>query len=162
MKEEKFEFTYRVYPGAEDLPEDLRTLMTEAREVTEQAYAPYSRFKVGAIARMGNGEKVAGTNQENASFPLGLCAERVLLAAAASIFPKEPIDTIAISYRSDVVTSDHPVSPCGLCRQALQEFEMRGGQPIQLLLGGIEGPVYLIDAASKLLPLAFTSSELTT
>jgi cytidine deaminase len=161
MKEQKFEFSYQVYTDANELPEDLLVLMTEARETTGQAYAPYSRFKVGAIARLANGEKVTGTNQENASFTLGLCAERVLLAAASSIFPKEPIDTIAISYQSDTLTSDHPVSPCGLCRQSLQESETRGGKPIRLVLGGMDGPVYVIESASKLLPLAFTSIDLT-
>jgi cytidine deaminase len=83
------------------------------------------------------------------------------LAAASSIFPKESIDTIAISYKSDTLRSDHPVSPCGLCRQSLQESETRGGKAIQLVLGGMEGPVYVIEGASKLLPLAFTSIDLT-
>ena len=122
MKESKFEFSYRVYDSMEELPEEQQWLLSEAREVTSQAYAPYSNFQVGAVAQLANGEIVAGTNQENASFPVGLCAERVLLAAASSMFPKIPINTIAISYKSDNHTSDHPISPCGICRQSLQEF----------------------------------------
>ncbi|HEU0063645.1 MAG TPA: cytidine deaminase, partial [Flavisolibacter sp.] len=89
-----------------------------------------------------------------------LCAERVLLASISSVFPKIPIETIAVSYKSDHQKSDHPISPCGICRQSLQEFESRVSHPIQLVLGGMIGPVYVIDSASRLLPLAFTSEEL--
>ncbi len=160
MRENKFEFNYKVYKNIEELPEDLQWLLNEAREVTEQAYAPYSNFQVGAVAKLANGEIVAGSNQENASFPVGLCAERVLLASVSSLFPKVPIETIAISYKSEHHKSDHPISPCGICRQSLQEFETRVNHPVQLILGGMEGPVYVIDSASRLLPLAFTSEEL--
>lgn len=160
MKENKFEFNYTVYDNIAELPEEYQWLLNEAREVTANAYAPYSKFQVGAVARMANGEIVAGSNQENASFPVGLCAERVLLASISSLFPRVPIDTIAISYRSELQKSDHPISPCGICRQSLQEFESRVSHPVQLVLGGMEGPVYVIDSASRLLPLAFTSEEL--
>jgi cytidine deaminase len=160
MQDRKFEFSYKVYADVDELPEEEAELLREAREVTQQAYAPYSRFQVGAIAKLINGEMVAGTNQENASFPVGLCAERVLLATVSSIFPKVPVKTIAISYKSDGHAGDHPISPCGICRQSLQEFENLTGQAIQLVLGGITGPVYVIDSASRLLPLAFTSEEL--
>src|SRR5689334_24067947 len=100
MQENKFEFNYRVYESIDELPEDQRWLLKEARQVTENAYAPYSNFQVGAVARLVNGEIVSGSNQENASFPVGLCAERVLLATASSLFPKVPIQTMAISYKS--------------------------------------------------------------
>lgn len=160
MKENKFEFNYKVYDSISELPEESQWLLNEAREVTSNAYAPYSNFQVGAVAKMANGQIVAGSNQENASFPVGLCAERVLLASVSSLFPKVPIETIAISYRSDHQKSDHPISPCGICRQSLQEFEGRVSHPVQLILGGMEGPVYVIDSASRLLPLAFTSEEL--
>ena len=160
MKENKFEFNYNVYDNISELPEEDQWLLNEAREVTANAYAPYSKFQVGAVARMANGEIIAGSNQENASFPVGLCAERVLLASISSLFPKVPIEKIAISYKSELQKSDHPISPCGICRQSLQEFETRVNHPVQLILGGIEGPVYVIDSASRLLPLAFTSEEL--
>ncbi|MDQ3279382.1 MAG: cytidine deaminase [Bacteroidota bacterium] len=160
MKENKFEFNYKVYDNITELPEEQQWLLSEAREVTSNAYAPYSNFQVGAVAKMANGEIVAGSNQENASFPVGLCAERVLLASISSLFPRVPIETIAISYRSEHQKSDHPISPCGICRQSLQEFEGRVKHPVQLILGGMEGPVYVIDSASRLLPLAFTSEEL--
>ena len=160
MRENKYEFNYTVYTSIDELPEDQRWLLNQAREITAQAYAPYSNFQVGAIARLANGETVTGSNQENASFPVGLCAERVLLASASSLFPKIPIETMAISYKSEHVASDHPISPCGICRQSLQEYESRVNHPVQLILGGMTGPVYVIDTASRLLPLAFTSEEL--
>lgn len=160
MKEKTFEFNYKVYDSIEELPEDHQRLLSEARDVTANAYAPYSNFQVGAVGRMANGEVVTGTNQENASFPVGLCAERVLLATAASVFPRVPVEIIAISYKGEGHASDHPISPCGMCRQSLQEFESRLHVPIQLILGGMTGPVYVIDSAKRLLPLAFTSDEL--
>ena len=161
MEEKKYEFNYTVYNNIDELPDEKKWLLSEAREVTAQAYAPYSHFQVGAVAKMANGEIIAGSNQENASFPVGLCAERVLLASISSLFPKIPIETIAISYKSDHHKSDHPISPCGICRQSLQEFEGRVKHPVELVLGGMSGPVFVIDSASRLLPLAFTSEELT-
>ncbi len=160
MQENTFEFNYTVYKNSTELPDGLQALLNQAREVTEQAYAPYSNFQVGAVAQLDNGEVVTGSNQENASFPAGLCAERVLLASVSSQFPRIPINTIAISYKSEFHVSDHPISPCGICRQSLQEYENRINQKVQLVLGGLTGPVYVIDSASRLLPLAFTSEEL--
>src|SRR6476620_10045192 len=160
MKESKFEFNYNVFESIDELPDDQKWLLNEAREITAQAYAPYSNFQVGAVARLANGEIVAGSNQENASFPVGLCAERVLLATVSSLYPGATIESIAISYKSTEQKSDHPISPCGICRQALQEYEGRVNHPVQLILGGMQGPVYVIDSASRLLPLAFTSDEL--
>ena len=91
---------------------------------------------------------------------MGLCAERVLLSTLSSLFPNIAIEAIAISYKSDQVASDHPIAPCGICRQTLQEFEGRVQHPVRIFLGGLEGPVYEIESASHLLPLAFTSEEL--
>jgi cytidine deaminase len=160
MKKDEYKFSFDVYDSIEELSEEDAWLLEEAREVTQHAYAPYSHFQVGAIAKMANGEIVAGSNQENASFPVGLCAERVLLASASSLYPKMPIESIAISYQSNNGDSDHPIAPCGICRQSLQEYEMRVGHPIRLILGGMEGKVFIISKASLLLPLAFTSEEL--
>lgn len=160
MKKDEYSFSFEVYDSIEELPEEDAWLLNEAREVTQHAYAPYSHFHVGAVAKLSNGEIVAGSNQENASFPVGLCAERVLLASASSLYPKVPIESMAISYQAANGDSDHPISPCGICRQSLQEFEMRVKHPIRLILGGMEGKIYVIPKASSLLPLAFTSEEL--
>lgn len=160
MNKATCEFTYEVYNSIEDLTEEDAWMLKKAREVTQHAYAPYSHFHVGAVAKLANGEIVTGSNQENASFPAGLCAERVLMASASSLYPKVPISVIAISYNSKQIKSDHPVAPCGICRQSLQEFEERMKHPIRLILGGMTGKVFIIPKASSLLPLAFTSGEL--
>jgi cytidine deaminase len=160
VKQQKFEFSFEVYDTSDELAADDQQLLNAAREVTRKAYAPYSNFYVGAAAKLSNGKTVTGSNQENASFPVGMCAERVLLGAASSLYPGTPIETLAVSYQSNVVRSDHPISPCGMCRQALQEFELRAGKPIRLILGGMEGKIYVIESATQLLPLAFSSEEL--
>ena len=160
MKKEEYQFKFEVYDSISELKEEDAWLLSEAREVTQHAYAPYSNFQVGAIARLDNGELVAGSNQENASFPVGLCAERVLLASASSLFPKVPIDTLAISYHNNNGESNHPISPCGICRQSLLEYQGRVGHPIRLILGGMEGKVHIIENAGMLLPLSFDSADL--
>ncbi len=160
MKREAYNFEFEVYDSIDSLHENDACLLGKAREVTQHAYAPYSHFKVGAVARLENGQIVSGSNQENASYPVGLCAERVLLAAAASIYPKVPIESIAISYDNNNGASGHPITPCGICRQSLLEYESSFNHPIRLLLGGMEGKVYIIDKAAMLLPLSFTSEDL--
>ena len=160
MKKEAYQFNFEVYDSANDLNEQDAQLLNEARKATQLAYAPYSNFQVGAVARLGNGEFIKGTNQENASFPVGICAERVLLSTASSIHPTVPIETIAISYHNINGESNRPISPCGICRQSLLEYESRLNHPIRLILGGMEGKVYVIDKASMLLPLSFTSEDL--
>lgn len=157
---EKFEFQYEVYNDISDLEKEDAELLTQARAVTKQAYAPYSNFFVGAVAKLANGKTVAGTNQENASYPVGICAERVLLGNAATLYPGISIDTIAISYDSEEVKSDHPISPCGMCRQALKEYETRTDKPIRLIMAGQKGEIYIVQTASFLLPFAFTPQEL--
>lgn len=157
--EKKFEFSYEVYDSIDELNEKDATLLTEARDVTSQAYAPYSKFNVGAAARLASGETLTGTNQENASYPVTICAERVLLSTISSLYPETPIDSMAISYDSEAIKSDHPIAPCGMCRQFLQEYEKRVGT-IRLILGGMDGKVFVISSASQLLPLAFTNEEL--
>lgn len=160
MNEKKFEFQFEVYDDISQLAEQDALLLKEAQSITGQAYAPYSNFYVGAVAILDNGEKVSGTNQENASYPVGICAERVLLGSAATLYPDISINSIAISYNSKAVKSDHPISPCGMCRQALLEYETRTKKPIRLILGGMEGKIMIIHSANQLLPFAFTSDEL--
>ena len=160
MNKQAYQFNYEVYDSIDDLKEEDAMLLSKAREVTNDAYAPYSNFHVGAIARLENGQTVTGSNQENASFPVGLCAERVLLSASSSLFPNIPISTIAISYHNINGQSNHPISPCGVCRQSLLEYETRVNHPIRLILGGMEGKVYIIEQAGMLLPLSFTANDM--
>lgn len=160
MQEHKFEFRYKVYNDIGELEENDAWLLSAARKATTKAYAPYSNFQVGAIALLGNGEIMEGTNQENASYPVGICAERVLLGTIATRYPDVIVKTIAVSYNNKDGKSDHPISPCGMCRQSIQEYENRTRQPIRLILSGQEGKVYIVESAGFLLPFAFTNSEL--
>lgn len=159
MEKQTYQFTYQVLPDASGLGASDAELLRKARTVTSEAYAPYSRFRVSAVARLANGAFVSGTNQENASYPVGICAERSLLATAASLHPGVAVETIAISYQSDTSASEQPITPCGMCRQALLEYERRTHHPIRLILAGQNGPVWVIEAAHSLLPLAFTGEE---
>jgi len=160
MKENKIEINYKVYDDIKELSAEDAWLLNEAREVTRQAYAPYSKFYVGAAAKLVNGKIVVGTNQENASYPVGLCAERTLLASASALYPGVALETMAVSYNSNNGNSNQPIAPCGMCRQYLQEYEIRVNRPIRLILGGIEGKIFLIEKASQLLPLGFTSESM--
>lgn len=160
MSKKEYHFSYEAHNSIAELAKADQDLLNQAREITRIAYAPYSKFKVGAAARLLNGETVLGTNQENASYPVGICAERTLLSSTATNFPEVAIQTMAISYENEQRDGHYPISPCGMCRQALQEFEERTGHPIRLILAGLEGPVYIISEATHLLPLAFSGKEL--
>ena len=160
MHEEQYSFEFKVYSTIDELNNEDALLLKKARETTHNAYAPYSHFSVGAVARLKSGVFIHGTNQENASFPAGICAERVLLSAVTSVYGTTAIDTIAISYNKKNGESDHPISPCGICRQSLVEFESRVKKPIRLILSGMKGKVAVLDSASFLLPLNFGSEEI--
>ena len=160
MTKQDIQFTVDVYNSSDELNAADKALLLKAREVTAMAYAPYSKFNVSAVAKLTNGKEVIGTNQENASYPVALCAERVLMSAAATLFPGIGIETMAISYNNLNGESDNPISPCGMCRQMLAEYEERTHQPIRLILGGMKGEVFVIQTAKQLLPLTFTSGDL--
>jgi cytidine deaminase len=160
MKKVSNSFDYEVYSSIDLLNLEDKELLIAARSICKKAYAPYSSFFVGAAARLSNGVIITGTNQENASFPAGICAERTLLAAASSVYPEQSIVKIAVSYEGKNILSDHPISPCGVCRQFLAEYETRVGFDIMLILGGQIGDVIILPRLHTLLPLAFTANEL--
>jgi cytidine deaminase len=159
MKKE-IRLSYEEFSTVQDLPAADAELLAKAQTATKDAYAPYSRFRVGAAARLVNGEVITGTNQENASYPVGICAERTLLSVAGAVFPGVAIETLAVSYLNELGDSDRPISPCGICRQSLQEFEQRTGKPIRLILGGQTGKVIVVQGSAVLLPFAFSADEL--
>lgn len=160
MKKEELHFKYDVYDSGDELSPDDAALLEAARKVTAKAYAPYSNFLVGAVAKLKNGALISGTNQENASYPVGICAERALLSIAAMEQTNVPIDTIAISYNNINGESNGPISPCGMCRQSLSEYEERTRQPIRLILSGQTGKVFVLESAGHLLPLSFGGEDL--
>jgi cytidine deaminase len=160
MQELQLPLNFTAYNDFSELLVADAQLLEEARLATEMAYAPYSKFKVGTAARLSNGVILKGSNQENASFPAGICAERVLLSICASLYPKMAIIDMAISYQNEIGKSDRPISPCGVCRQSLSEYQEICQHSIRLILGGKEGKIFIIEKASSLLPLAFTSADL--
>ncbi len=160
MVKSSVHFEFEVFDSIDQLATADKELLLSARKVTEKAYAPYSEFLVGAVAKLSNGEMVSGTNQENASYPVGICAERVLLASAAMLHPNVPVSTMAIAYHNLKGVSDKPVSPCGMCRQSLHEYEERTKQPMRLILSGMNGKVFIIENAGLLLPLSFGNADL--
>lgn len=129
-----------------------------AIEVAKKAYAPYSNFRVGAVAVLENGELVTGSNQENAAYPSGLCAERVALFAAGAHYPDVPVRAIAVVAIKDGVIQEQ-ISPCGACRQVLLESEIRNKKAIPILLCGRDEVVF-INSVSGLLPLSFGAKNL--
>ena len=160
MQQKEFRLTYEEYGSDAELAASDRELLAKAREATVDAYAPYSQFRVGAAARLVNGVVITGTNQENASYPAGICAERTLLSVAGAQYPGVAIDTLAISYDNAKGPSDRPISPCGICRQSLQEFEQRTGRSMRVVLGARTGKVIVLEQSSLLLPFAFSADEL--
>ena len=160
MATQEIKFDIEIFDSISDLTEDDAFLLTGARSVTQFAYAPYSNFLVGAFGRLVNGESVSGTNQENAAFPAGICAERTLISTASSLFPGVGIETIAISYHNLKGNSDKPITPCGICRQTLVEFQERTNQPIRIILSGMDGKVQIINNAKHLLPLVFGAEDM--
>lgn len=158
MKQIEIKIPVTVYADDELSPSD-RQLVEMAKEATHSSYAPYSHFCVGAALRLANGEVVTGSNQENAAYPVGCCAERTALFYAGAHYPGVGVETIAIAARhSDGAFISEPTAPCGMCRQALSEVEHRFG-PIRVLLYGTDG-TYALSSVADLLPLVFTSDSL--
>lgn len=160
MKKMKVSFDLSIYDAIEDLQFDELELMNAAISARKNAYAPYSNFQVGAAALLENGEIVIGNNQENASFPAGLCAEGVAVFQAGARFPGVVIKAIAISAASKKNKVDKPAAPCGICRQSISEYENRQKSAIVLLMMGETGEVYKCGSVADILPLGFDKSYL--
>lgn len=148
------------YATINDLPEADRLLLDEALEAVKSAYAPYSNFKVGAAVRLADGTVVKGNNQENIAYPSGLCAERVAVFAAAANHPGKVIEAVAICSQSGDFSMDHPVTPCGACRQSLYEYEANQQAAIRTILYGESGEVWIVQSVRDLLPLTFEEEGL--
>ncbi len=155
MKAQTIEIKVEVFPDRDALPEVENKLLNMAAETALLAYAPYSRFHVGAAVLLENGEIVTGNNQENGAYPSGLCAERVALFAAKAKFPTLSILALAIFANGKDMPVSQPVSPCGSCRQVMSEYEMNQSDPYPVIFQGGEGEVYRTESAAALLPLQF-------
>ncbi len=137
-----------------------RALLEKAVAARAHAYTPYSHFQVGAAVLLANGESVGGSNYENASYPLCICAEQTVLTTAANLFPGVPVLAIAVTVRNPARPVDRPGPPCGACRQVICETEVRYNQPMRIILRGESGPVFVFSQGRDLLPLAFDQGYL--
>jgi cytidine deaminase len=151
MKEINISTTFLAYNSIDELPSEIRSLMEQAIEIRKKAYAPYSHFRVGAAILLDNGKVVLGSNQENAAYPSGLCAERVAIFQAGAIYPDAKIVKLVITAASDSNPTLSPIPPCGSCRQ---------DAPIEIFFMGESGEVYKSNSIANLLPLSFDKKYL--
>lgn len=159
MKTSEIRILVYEYQSIDELTETDKVLLLEARRITALAYAPYSGFHVGAAVLLGNGKIVTGNNQENSAYPSGLCAERVAMFYANANYPESEVKAIAISAAKNGVLVNEPVKPCGACRQALAETEVRFETPIRIILDGQES-ILILNGVESLLPLSFSKKYL--
>ncbi len=157
---QKFEFEYHLLDDSNLLSMEDQELLEAAKKATQTAYAPYSNFYVGAAARLSSHAIITASNQESASFPVGICAERTLLNSIGSQFTNEKITAIAISYDPKGKPSHEPLSPCGMCRQSLLDYETRFQSAIKIIMAGKTGKVMIVSTAKHLLPFGFDGAIL--
>jgi len=158
--ERKITIRVEEYRSSSELNESDRILLEKATLASQTSYSPYSTFRVGAAVRLANGEIVKGSNQENAAYPSGLCAERTALFYAQSKFPEVPAEAIAIFANSSEFKMDMPVTPCGSCRQVIAEHESRHGHKIRIIMGADNGIIQVVEGIESLLPLMFMLEKL--
>ena len=157
MTEIFLEVKYTEYQKSDTLPEADNQLIIKARESAQNAYAPYSGFRVGAAVLLGNGAIITGNNQENAAYPSGLCAERVALFYAASQYPGVRVAAIAVSLYNP--GSSDIAKPCGACRQVIAEYEDLANNPIRIILDGNDRAI-ILNGIDQLLPFRFKKEDL--
>ena len=160
MREIHIPLVFKAYENLQELQPADQDLMSKAVENRKNAYAPYSKFRVGAALLLENGIIVNGNNQENAAYPSGLCAERVAIFQAGALYPGVKILKIAISATSDEKVVTSPIPPCGGCRQSISEYEIKQESPIEILFMGEQGEVFDCDSLKSLLPLIFDKNFL--
>ena len=156
MTSKEIKIAYQEYDSTAQLNPSDRELAEAAIEATAGSYAPYSKFNVGAAVRLDSGLIIKGSNQENAAYPSGICAERTAMFYASATYPENAITSIAIAAGQDGVLCDIPVSPCGACRQVMAQYQLKGGQNMSILLVG-GSRIWKFEKVDDLLPLIFDS-----
>ena len=154
MKENQLQIQYNTYQW-EELSESYKNLIDQSIVAQNNAYAPYSNFKVGAAILLEGGTIFTGNNQENAAYPSGLCAERVAIFACSAQHPNVKINVIAICANSEKIDINTVLAPCGSCRQSMYEYELKQNSPIKVLLKGFDNEVVEFLSVADLLPLVF-------
>lgn len=160
MKKIKIDVFIEEYANGEKLQDIDEMLVKQAFMAIESSYAPYSQFHVGAAILLSDGKIIKGSNQENAAYPSGLCAERVAIFQAKSTYPESIIQAIAIAAKADYFETDSPVTPCGACRQVIAEMQSRQNRKIRIIMKGQKGGAYVADGIENLLPLMFKEEKL--
>jgi cytidine deaminase len=155
MTELDINIKVRVFENIKALTPADAALMQAAKVALINSYSPYSQFKVAAAVLLENGEILTGTNQENASYPVGICAEGTVLSAVSALYPNVAVKKMAVTVKSGRSLVSKPVAPCGICRQRIYEYEMRFNADIEIIMMGEEGEVYRVKSIKDLLPLAF-------
>lgn len=155
MKKERFICPYTVFDNLDEMDPQDAELMRQAHEATRSAYAPYSKFNVGAAVRLANGEIVTGNNIENAAYPSGLCAERVAMFSAMAKYPGVAFEALAVTAHSQTKVIAEPVAPCGACRQVMVEVEQLSKRPLRVMCQGQEGPIMVFEGIESLMPFIF-------
>ena len=156
MTSKEIKIAYQEYEAIDQLEPQDRELAEAALKATESSYAPYSRFNVGAAVRLDSGLIVKGSNQENAAYPSGICAERTAMFYASASHPENAFTGIAIAATQEGVLCSNPVTPCGACRQVMAEYQTKGGRPMSIILIG-GSKVWKFEKVEDLLPLIFDS-----
>lgn len=156
----RFEIKYDIFASPDDLSKEERTLLVQARQAMQNAHSPYSDFMVGAAVELKDGSIVLGSNQENASYGLTICAERSALVTVGSMGRHKDVKAIAVVGTGRKFNTTQPVAPCGACRQFLKEFEDLSGSPLTIFTAGVEGPIYRFEGIDKLLPFGFGPNDL--
>lgn len=159
MRTKSVSFTYKEFESASELSSEESELIAEAKKAALNAYAPYSKFRVGAALRLESGRIVCGANVENAAFPSGICAERSAISNAVSNYPHDKPTSIAITAINYEGVIEESLSPCGNCRQVIAEEESRSGNKIRIILAS-RSNITVFETISDLLPLQFNSKNL--
>lgn len=152
--------TFIEYDSVQELPKSDQELIEQAVAVRKNAYAPYSKFRVGAALLLEDGTIVLGSNQENAAYPSGLCAERTAIFQAGALHPGKKILKIAITASSDLKVTSSPIPPCGACRQSILEYEVKQEQPIEMFFMGAVGAVCYSPSLINILPFHFDKESI--
>lgn len=160
MKEIQVATKLSVYDSIDELSMIEKEYMLQAVEIRKNAYAPYSKFQVGAAVVLDNGVVLQGSNQENAAYPSGLCAERVVIFYAGANYPNNKIEKLFISATPSDRESDTPIPPCGACRQSIAEYEIKQDLSIEIYFMGAKGQIYKSDSLKNLLPFMFDKASL--
>ena len=156
MKKITLDINYEEYSSLEEMDPRDQALVKEAIEAQKSSYAPYSKFNVGAAVLLEDGTVVRGSNQENAAYPSGLCAERTAMFAANSGYPGKAMLSLAIAGGFGYTLAATPCTPCGACRQVMAEYQTLGGKPLSIILFG-QGKIWKFGKVDDILPFIFDS-----